>query len=75
MSEAAAATAREENNQGSRPRQKTKRHAPPRKEGGAAIQHPEDTDFIVSLFGGWATPVGPLALRPRVAPGLLLSEF
>jgi hypothetical protein len=30
--------------------------------------------MLLLLFGGWATSIRPLALRPRIASGLLLSE-
>jgi hypothetical protein len=29
---------------------------------------------LMALFGSSAVPVGPLAMRPRIAPGLPLSE-
>ena len=31
--------------------------------------------YLCDLFGNPAIPVGPVALRPRIAPGLLLSEI
>jgi hypothetical protein len=44
------------------------------KRAAATLNQPARLTPSALFFGGWATSVRPLALRPRIAPGLLLSE-
>ena len=38
------------------------------------VIQPEQSDVNSTLFGDPTAPEGPVVLRPRITPGLLLSE-
>lgn len=55
------------------PAQRTVRRRAHNLSGGKAVVAVARSEYVL-LFGGWAASVRPLALRPRIASGLLLSD-